>query len=76
MYGFIMFFVCQYLTFSFVCFSVGAGFEIIWHVCISIMCICFICLGLWALFVLQLGPLDASIFCESNFLVSWGSPIT
>ena len=28
-----------------------------------------------ALFVSQLGPLDASIVCESDFLISCGSPI-
>ena len=69
-----MHFVCQNLTCSFICCSVDAGLERIWNVLISLTYICIISLDLLH-FVLQLWPLDASIVCKFNFLLSCRSPI-
>ena len=71
-----MYFAFPYRTCSFACCSIDVGPEIISLVCFSIIYIhTIICLDLLG-FVLQLGPLDAYIVSDSNFLLSGGSPIT
>ena len=72
---FIMYPICQYLTCFFIWCPVDAGPKLIWHVCIIIMLICFICLVLLGS-VCSATRVVASIFCELNFLLSCGLSIT
>ena len=71
---FIMSFDCQYLTCSFVWYSVDIGPEVIWHVCTYTI------LFASTLSVLACGAAARVsgfyIFCELNFMLSCGLLIT
>ena len=69
-----MYFAYQYLYCCIVYYYVNTGPEIICNVCISIIYIHIICLDLCG-FVLQLGPLNASVACKSNSCFNVGPPL-